>query len=98
MVSFTGLKEWEGDLPPAHDPHPLVAVVWYRVHLDGKVTLSNHPCEQDACGHWSPIAVPLAPPKARSGRLKLEVKYGLSAFEDHLHVEILEAGRSLGTR
>lgn len=84
---------------------PLVAVVWFRVRLDARTTLSNHPMEADACGHWSPIVVPLAPlpamagAKTHTGVRALKVKWALSPFEDALHVAIhSDAGTVLGSR
>ena len=74
---------------------PLVALVWFRVRLDARASLSNHPLEGDACGHWSPIVMPLAPFASKA----LTVRFALAPFEDHLHVELLDTqGNRVGAR
>ena len=84
---------------------PLVALVWFRVRLDARTTLSNHPLEDDACEHWSPLVVPLAPipatdgGRARGAKRTLKARWGLSPFEDALRVSFhAEDGTPLGAR
>lgn len=84
VVRFEGKRSLKLTSQKSLENSPLVALVWFRVQLDASTTLSNHPLEKDACGHWSPLILPLYPSK----ETVFHVRFGLSDAEDHLHVDI----------
>lgn len=86
-VAYAGTRTLQVATPRKTEGVPLVALAWFRVRLDATTTLSNHPLEKEACGHWSPLLLPLAPFSGTA----LEVKFALSPEEDHIHLDVLDA-------
>lgn len=73
-----------------------VGLVWFRVHLTKDITISSHPQEEDACDHWSPIAIALNRPLWKSDLI--HITSSLNEFENHLHIDIFCDEKRIGGR
>ncbi|WP_161597761.1 RsmD family RNA methyltransferase [Fluviispira multicolorata] len=74
----------------------ILAIIWFRVHLTKSITISSNPKENDACEHWSPIAIPLN--KIISKQDKVEIKYQLSEQENLICCDIFHKSEKIGSR
>ncbi len=74
------------------DAHVPVALVWFRVYLDEKHTLSSHPHEKDAAQHWSPLILPLMKLPAKGDKLLVEAS--LNSDEDGVSI-VLKNGQEV---
>lgn len=73
-----------------------VCMMWFRVWLDEKLSISSRPGATDACEHWSPILIPMRG-EARSGD-ECELRARLVDEEDFLHLSVHMGGRECASR
>lgn len=73
-----------------------IALIWFQVELVKGITISSLPSENDACAHWSPIAIPLK--KTLKKNDKIEIKYQLSEEENYIHCNIFHNNEKIGSR
>lgn len=74
----------------------VVGLLWYRVNLTNRISLSNHPQERDAAEHWSPIVVLIDKSVHKNDELVLE--YGLNELETQFFCKISLNGTLVGSR
>lgn len=63
-----------------------VGLMWFRVHLTDKVTISSHPQENDAAEHWSPMLFLIDKPIQKG--TEVTVSHKLNEEETNLEINI----------
>lgn len=75
---------------------PYVFLLWFRMHVDNDLTLSNHPLQDDYCHHWSLIVVPFK--NYPNLNQPLEVKSGVSQDLLSLTVQLKQNNAIIANR
>ncbi|APJ04553.1 50S ribosomal protein L11 methyltransferase [Silvanigrella aquatica] len=79
-----------------HDCQNALALIWFRAELTKDVTISSLISEQDACAHWSPIAIPLK--KTLMKNDIIEIHHELNDTENYIHCKIFHNNEKIGSR
>ncbi|WP_397599747.1 hypothetical protein [Silvanigrella sp.] len=73
-----------------------IALIWFRVELTDDIFISSLVSENDACAHWSPIAIPLK--KSLKENDILEIQHQLNDEENYIHCNIYHNKEKIGSR
>lgn len=79
-----------------NDCQNALALIWFRVELAKGITISSLATENDACEHWSPIAIPLK--KTLNKNDTIEIHHQLSENENYIHCNIYHNNEKIGSR
>ncbi len=79
-----------------NDCQNALALIWFRVELVKGITISSLATENDACEHWSPIAIPLK--KTLNKNDIIEIHHQLSEDENYIHCHIFHNNEKIGSR
>jgi predicted RNA methylase len=64
----------------------IIGLIWYRVYLTDKITISSHCLEKDAAEHWSPIALLLSE-NIKKDKL-IQITHNLNDEESRMEVKL----------
>ena len=73
-----------------------IALIWFRVELTDDIFISSLVSENDACAHWSPIAIPLK--KSLKENDFIEIQHQLNDEENYIHCNIYHNKEKIGSR